>query len=203
MSRNTKIILGLLVGILGVCLCGAVVAMFAVRRIGSVMAGRTVVTDPAEVARIAEGMAEYDLPSGYREEFVIDFLLIRLLFIAPTRSSAGDQLLPIFTLGQPSSVNVLAETDLEEFSRQFLATMERESRIHGYDLQYVGEVETVIAGQRATLTVHEGLDDEGNQVRQVISSWFEVRGRPTVLMIKGDIETWDQTDVDAFVESIR
>jgi hypothetical protein len=72
-----------------------------------------------------------------------------------------------------------------------------------FGVRRIGEAETVIAGHNATLITYEWLDDEGNEVRLVISSWFELGGVPTFLGISGYSENWDQSIVDAFNESIR
>jgi hypothetical protein len=52
------------------------------------------------------------------------------------------------------------------------------------------------------MTAREGTSDRGEQLRQ-ISGLFQGRGGPTMLMVTGEANAWDQEMLDSFIASIR
>jgi hypothetical protein len=165
----------------------------------------SVITDPAEVAHIAESMADYDLPPGYHEESVVFHPLFETLVFAPRSIPSGEQVRLVFSLLQWTSGDALPDVVVREVLRRFYLDINiiEEQNLGSFSLRLVGEVETVIARQNVTLTTYEGADDEGNEIRYVVSSWFELRNVPTLVFVLGSVEDWDQSIVDAFIESIR
>ncbi|MFN2232334.1 MAG: hypothetical protein ACK2VA_21390, partial [Anaerolineae bacterium] len=83
------------------------------------------------------------------------------------------------------------------------ATIEQQWRSATFTVQHASTERAVICGQEVTLFAYEGIDEEGNEWRQVASDWFEVSGKPTSLLTLGLVEVWDQAQVDAFARSIR
>lgn len=201
MSRNTKIALGILVAVVVLCVAvvaGGSVILRWVRTFGD----RMMVDDPEEAAAFADTIAEYDLPPGYQEQAGINLVVFKMLVIAPSDSASDGLAEPIIMLMQTSKA-VLDDADREDLKRQMQTSAEREFREEGFDTRLVAEEETVIAGDETTLFTYEGTDEEGNAFRQVLSDWFVVNEKPTLLMIMGPIQGWDEDEIDAFIHSIR
>jgi hypothetical protein len=79
---NQTIII-IIVVVLALCLCGCVVGYIALRIGGQAVAENMVVSDPEEVGAAASEIAEYDLPAGYKEEGVVNFLFGKMVMISP------------------------------------------------------------------------------------------------------------------------
>jgi hypothetical protein len=47
------------------------------------------------------------------------------------------------------------------------------------------------------------IDEAGNEIRQVMSGVFEGKAGLVLLAFKGAVESWTQTGVDYFIQSIR
>jgi hypothetical protein len=58
-----------------------------------------------------------------------------------------------------------------------------------------------IRGEETDVVIYEGTDQNGNSMRQLITS-FPGKDGAAMLMIMGDAENWDQQMADDFIESI-
>ena len=117
MTRNTKIVLGIVAGLLLLCLCGGGATFFLLGAAGRMIA-RNVVTDPADVAAIADGIAEYQLPAGWREQYGMRFLGFSLVAYAPA-DSRGHIMLMQF----PTSVGLDQATMAVSYTHLTLPTI--------------------------------------------------------------------------------
>jgi hypothetical protein len=195
MNRNTKIILGILGGLLGVCLCLSVAGFLVFRNLENSL----IVDDPAEISALAGEIADYTLPPGYREEGVINFIFGKMLMI---------------TAGEPSSRNARPVIMFMQLPEEFLADeaeLQAQSELGiqqalgsgDYDLAYVGEQNAIIREENVTLFIYEGVDENGTPIRQIISEVFAGKAGPTILFVIGPIRHWDQPEINAFVRSLR
>lgn len=190
MSRNAKIAIAFLAVVFVCCVCAGGVAVFVTRSMGQAF-----VTDPAELKLIAEGIAEYDLPPGYREQFGLRFLGFEILVIAPL-NFANENLIMLMQI--PSDAR-LSQAQLEAQIRQAL---QQQMDLQNLQLEVVGQTDVAIRGEPVTLTVREGTDADGRSIRQ-LSGLFQGKGGPTLIMIQGLTGGWDQATIDAFLASIR
>lgn len=85
---------------------------------------------------------------------------------------------------------------------QLQQSVEQQVNSEGLQLETVGEETISVRDQPVTLTIREGTNAEGDSVRQ-ITGIFQGKSGPTMLMILGDQESWDQAAVDQFLGSIR
>jgi hypothetical protein len=90
----------------------------------------------------------------------------------------------------------------QQMERQVEQALARQTGLSSADMTSVGKEETVINGEPVTLTVREGTTNRGEQIRQ-LTGLFDGNTGPTMLMITGDVNTWDQAMVDDFIASIR
>lgn len=76
MSNNSKIILGVVIGLVVVCLCAAgagLVALLTIQRtVSSVDIDNLSIEEPARVNEVAAKIVDLELPEGYREQYAMD-----------------------------------------------------------------------------------------------------------------------------------
>jgi hypothetical protein len=196
MSRNTKIILTIVVILLLLCLCGCGLIFFIFQSLGT-MLEQSMVTDPAGVANISESIADYELPAGYQEAFgmnLFGFSIVAL--VKGDLQGDADNLIMLMQI--PAYMN-MSEADMEQQLRQAL---ERQTNTGDMQLTVVDQTTVTIRDQQVVLTISEGTDNEGEQIRQAMGL-FQGKGGPTMLMIIGPTQSWDQAAIDQFLESIR
>jgi hypothetical protein len=191
MSRNTKIILGGVAGVLLlVCLVGCVAGFFLWRSLSQV-----IVTDPDKVAAITGEIVEYKLPPGYNDQLGVK---IAGFSVAVFNHSDGHSHI---ILGQfPAD----AELSQEEMEKQLKEAIRYQETGKGGEpgMKIVGQTRVTIRDQETTLTISEGTSSDGQSYRQV-SGVFQGKGGPAMVMIMGPIDEWNQAGVDAFIASIH
>lgn len=196
-NRTTLLIVG---GILALCICSVIGIVQALRTAGKTLEKNVMITDPEEMVAIANEICDYDLPTGYQEVYASNLFVSKIVAIGPEDTASTGSKQPLFMFMQFTSAIV---SDDEESEQQLRASMERAMQRQELKLEYVGESTVTIRQQEVTLTTYEGVDDEGTEMREVISSVFDGKGGPAMLMVAGTIEGWDQELVDTFMESIR
>ncbi|MBN1309927.1 MAG: hypothetical protein JXB30_00815 [Anaerolineae bacterium] len=199
MSRNTKIVLGIIGALVILCVVVIAGAIIAVSVMGESIVENMIIEDPAEVAEAADKIADYELPPGYEERMVMNIIFGKMLLIGPEDQSDK----PMITLMQISSIVGSDEMDQEQYRQQMQQSMELQASQREMYMQLVDESEVEIAGQEVTLMTYEGDTDYGGTMRQVVSDIFEVNDSLIMLMIMGEIESWPESDLEAFIESIQ
>lgn len=192
MSRQTRIILAVVSGTLALCLVAAVVGALVLRRVTRALE-QAVVTDPAQVAAVAEKVAAFTPPPGY-EVGAMELFGFEMIFVQPAEGERG----VVFALMQ------FPETGLDRarVEEQMQRGMERQLNQGTLNLEEVGQRQAVIAGQEVTLTVREGTDAEGMPIRQLSGS-FQGQAGPVLLTATGPQAAWDDSLVEAFFASIE
>ena len=69
-------------------------------------------------------------------------------------------------------------------------------------MQVVEFKKMVIRGEEVEVTIFEGSDQNGNILRQLITT-FPGKDGTAMLMIMGPAQAWDQNLIDDFIESLR
>jgi hypothetical protein len=172
--------------------CAVLVAFLVFREVGKkVQSGLQM--DPESAAQSAREFVDYDLPDGYTEQMAMDMIVYTFVIIGPASyENTGPTIM--FAHFSPVAGN---QQQLEQQVRQSF-----NQQVGGADMTLV-EIKTMtIRGEETEVAIYEGLDEYGDEVRQLITS-FPARTGIIMLMIFGDIETWDQDMVDEFIESIR
>ena len=72
----------------------------------------------------------------------------------------------------------------------------------GLSLKLIGQQDINIRGEDAMLTIREGQNSDGTKIRQATAQFKGNEGE-ALLMIMGPKQTWDETLVDTFIQSIR
>jgi len=199
MSRNSKIILGVLGGVIVLCLCVCVGGWIALRFSGDLIGNMAAVDDPVQAAQMARDMIDYELPSGYQEEAALNLIVMNMVIISDGGTMGGASPNPLIFLVGTSGDFGLNENDIRD---QIQGQVAQSMQTQGYPLELVEQRQALLRGQDEILYIYEGVDEQGNKIREVISSLFEGKQGMVMVMIAGPARTWDQAEVDHFLNSI-
>jgi len=195
MTRNTKIILGVLTGLLVMCICSLAAAaafgMAAVTRVAKYME-ENMSEDPTQVSASAAAIAAFDLPAGYQPGFTMDIAGMKMVAFTRNEDSV------IMFMQVPTSMQADPELMRQQMERAF----QNQFNVGSSQMKVVDQIETEIMGQPATLTISEATPDNGSAQRQLTTTFNGDNGL-IMLMMMGPASTWDQDEVDAFIGSIR
>lgn len=184
----------LVAGVLGMSLvcCVAVAALAPnLRRIIQAPFWKT---DAQLAAQAAHKMLDYDLPPDYQESQVLNIQGQGAAVIIAHRELPENM---IFI--ERVTEGIMGN---DEWRASYETRFSREMGLHRYNTQQVSTQQTAIRGQPTTLRILEGVDEHGRKVRQVVCG-FSGKGGDVLLGIVASQETWDQTMVDRFLQSIR
>jgi hypothetical protein len=192
MNRNTKIILGVVISLLVVCVCGAV-AMFGALGWLGISIGQQFEPDPAKVAQIASKIADFKLPPGYKEDYGVEVADYAFASYTP-----GDDHSHILLIQVPPSVQV----DQAALERQMTQVTQSQSRKRPSRLTTTGTSQVNVRGQSVKFVVSEGTNSEGQAYRQM-TGMFQGKHGLVLLTVEEPTSRWNQAAIDAFIASIR
>ncbi len=192
MSKNTKIILGIVIGLLVVCVCGGVATFGALTWFG-VTVGQQFEPNPEKVAQIASKIADFKLPPGYTTEYGIEVADFALASYSP-----GDDHSHIMFIQMPPDSKV----DQVTLERQMTQVTQPRSSKRPTKLTMVGASQVTVRGQSVKFVISEGTNSEGQAYRQM-RGMFQGKGGLVLLTVEEPTSRWNQATVDAFIASIR
>jgi hypothetical protein len=192
MSRGLRIALILVAIVLFLC-C---VAGLGITLLGTRLVGRAFITNPDRVQAVGREIADYDVPPGYDEMFAMNVLGMQMVAIGPHDPAANT--MAIMLAQFPAGVGI----SQQEIERQMKQALARQIGLGGANMTVVGQEQVVIRGESVTLTVREGIAEDGEPMRQV-TGLFQGKEGPAMLMVIGEANTWDQATLDRFIASIR
>jgi hypothetical protein len=192
MSRNTKILLAVLAGLLGLCACTVV----GVVTIGGVLFNRVASVEPARVEQVAVRVGGPELAgpefAGMAPEWAFD-----LLGIQAVGYRAGSNHLILARVPETFSM------DVEELQRQMRQAIGDHEGYQWYHtkMQIVGTQKVQVGDQDVDVTIAEG--ESGSGPYRQVSGLYESPEGHTFFAIGGPIATWDQREVDAMIGALR
>ncbi|MBN1538452.1 MAG: hypothetical protein JW908_17080 [Anaerolineales bacterium] len=200
MSKNTKIILGVVGGIIILCMCVCVGSWAALKIGGTSLAETMAKDDPAEAAEIAHAMLDYTLPPGYQEKIALNFFAIKMVLIYPSNADLNNASQMVIMMAEfPSGLIASEENMRNELQQQ----MNQKMGNRNWKMELIDEIPRIIRGQEVTLLVFEGVDENGKAMKQIMSTTFEGKSGKIMLWMAGSKAGWDQPAVDRFINSIR
>jgi membrane-bound inhibitor of C-type lysozyme len=192
MTRNTKIILGILAGLVLICLCVGGVALYVLRQAGETLV-EGIQTAPADINRTGAGIADYDLPEGYSPSFGTQMAGISM---AAYQSEDGHSHIMLFQV--PESMRM----DPADLQRQMRQTRPADAGDQPAEMQMVETRMVTLRGQEVKLVMSEGTNSSGVAYREA-SVVFDGKGGQALLSISGPVSTWDEAAVDEFLASMK
>ncbi len=193
MNRDPKIILGMTLGVV-IIFASALGAYLALRRLPELVASQysafgageqTMSDDPADVRAAAASIAAFDLPSGFKPQFMTDMY---------------DMVIVAYQRGVDEVIMLMQTTDTSEGSVDELQQSMRDET--GEDEMKVVEQRSIqIKGQPAALTVYESTAP--GEVQRWLYTTFKNRSGVVLLSVYAPAHAWNQTEIDAFIASIH
>jgi hypothetical protein len=196
MTKQTKIILAVIGGVLVLCLlCG--VAGFAIFAI----AGRTLATnvaqsveeDPQKARQVGDEIATFNLPEGYTDATSFDMLGLK--FVVWEHES-----------GQ-STIILLQMPIQSELSEQTIRQMEDAMRQRApgdlRNVETIEERDLTVRGQPASLLVREGEEANSGERYQQMMLAFQGKGGVAMLMAYMPASPQNQALYEDIIQSIR
>lgn len=198
MDKTTKTVLIILGSLLALCACGAAIVFgTGLWSFGKLVqfADNSTTEDPQEVAQIASEIADFSLPERYSTQYGIKIATFSMVQYT-TRSEDNY----IFLTQFPAGTSIRPE----EMMRQIRDNSRNpNSPWYNTDTTLVEQKPIAIRGSETTLSISEGTTDQGELYRMA-NATFQGRGEgPTLLMIVGPADQWDETMVEDFISSIR
>lgn len=192
MSRNTKIILGILAALVVLCLCiaggFAAFTIFAANK-----AGQAIDMDPAQVEAQAGAIAGFDLPAGFEPAVSMDLLGMKM-----AGYNSSDERSHIFLMQFPASMQLSSD----DMQKQIERAMNSSQQNYGdLEMKVVETRDVTIKGNQEQATISEGEGSNGSY-RQ-LAVMFEGNGGQAFLIYMTPTENWDDAEVDAFLASFR
>ncbi len=183
------------VAVIGVlCLAACGIAFLVFRQLGSQLSN-VVTTNPSDVAAVSDKIATYDMPPGYEAQVSMSMFVYDVVMIGPSQPSSSSM---VIMLMQFTGSAGMSREQMEEQMRQ---AFEQQGGQPGVQMKVVETREETIRGEQVTVTISEGTT-QGVTMRQLVTV-FKGNGGPTVLMIQGTTDDWDEELVSDFIHSIR
>jgi hypothetical protein len=194
MSKNTKIVVGIMVGVLIVCCLVAGIAAVVLPRMVANVAESAVVEDPEQAAAVASSILDYELPSGFTEAGGMNILGVKTVFFGSQNDQAAIMMMqfPAEMAGNEAQMQQQME---DAFAQQ--------QGSGDFNLNYISTETVTINDAPATLTMYEGTDESGNTVRQVIGFFETKDGNAGMLMLFGAASAWEEAGFERFLESMQ
>lgn len=190
MNSNLKITLGILAGLIVICVCLAGGAILLLRATGSAVV-QSLDTDPAKAVEISDTIAEYTLPDGFGKAYAT-----RAAGFSLVSHTGDDGHSHIYLFQLPASIHV----DQSELERQ-LRDASNTDKTRPVNMKIVDKQPGKIAGQDVTLIVSEGSNHDNQPFREV-AGMFQGRGGQALVVFSAPASAWDQALVDDFLASI-
>lgn len=191
MSRTKKIILFVVLPVLASCCLLCVAFIVLVPRLLS----NAVASDPQAAKQIGARIADYTLPRGYQEMMGMDLFSAQWVLIAPSDQRGGTAIM----LMQFATLNE-GNYDPKQMEQQMQQAMERQYDQSG-TFQSTGQRTVTIKGRPTDLALAE-RDQITKTVRQA-TGVFDGKNGMVMLMVIGNVDTWDWKMVEDFCASIR
>ncbi len=191
MNESKKLLIGFGV-VLALCCCTAGISYFTLREFGNRME-KAVNGDPTSIARVQVEIAEFDIPPGYKP-FAINMFNYDMVTLTPDSSNSGMTIILMQYTG-------LVSGNSEQMEERLRRTVAQQNNQPGASMQVVETQERVIREQTVTVTISEG-QYQTFTMRQW-STVFEGNKGPTILMVQGVVEAWDNQLLDDFIKSIN
>jgi hypothetical protein len=184
----------LLLGLLGgICLLSSIVLYFFGGPVVYNLRSRLWKTDTQSTAAAAHKLVDYDLPPGYQELKFVDM-------------GSNTTSVIIANIKQPADLILIEQTPDgilgTEYQTQTEENWPREIAEHHYDTHTISTKTVTVHGQPTTLRLLEGTDENHRPIRQAVLMFTGKSGDLLIALVAG-LDTWDQTMVEHFLQSIR
>lgn len=142
---------------------------------------------------VADKIAGYTLPQGYKEQFSVDLMGYQLVSFEGSTPNCH-----LFLVQAPKDSDI----DVEGLKKQAGKLEGDNPNRKVRDVRVVETRTATIRGQEVTLLVGEGINSEDLPFREV-TALFEGRNGPAIVNISSPVDLWDWDLVNGFLASIE
>lgn len=195
MSKNTKIIIGVVAGLLVLCMIACVAVALFTGLLGSRVAkqvSNSTTSDPQQLAQRQSEIADFSVPAGFQPDTSMSILGINMVVYKGATNKSY-----MFLMQMPAQVEI-NESTIQQFESQ----MERQTGRNISNIKTIDTKTMTLRDQPAQEIVQEGTDSDGNTFRQMMVI-FSGKGGTAMLSIGGPASGWDQAAYDKMIESIH
>lgn len=198
MNQTTKTILLIIGSLLVLCACGAAILMgTGLWGFGKFVefAENSTTEDPQQVAQIAAGIADFEIPAGFSKQYGIEIAGFSMV-----QYMTGSEDTFIFVTQFPAGTSIQPE----EMMRQIRDNARNpNSSWYNTDTRLVEQKPVTIRGEETTLSISEGTSENGELYR-MLNAKFQGKGEgPSLLMIVGPADAWDMQMAEDFITSMQ
>ena len=193
MTRQTKIIIGVVAGVLILCLAICVVGGLFINTLGKNIAADAK-PDPDKAAQTAADIADFTPPEGYQPMTGMKILGYTIV-VYTKEGSASDFLM----LMQIPGLNEMNDTTIQQMQQ----AIERQGRGNLDNKRVIDTRDLTIRGKPARAIVQEGTTKGGSETVRQLMVAFQGKGGVAMLMLTASAAEWDQASIDQMIESIR
>ena len=197
MDKSTKTILIVIGSILLVCGCITAgifaTGLWSFGRFVS-WADESVSESPQVAVRLGSEIADFEIPEGFGSPYSVHFGDVTLIGYK-SQSEKSHLLLAQFPQGTSINVNEMLRIIRE-------GSNDPNSIWYNTETELVEQRPVTICGQETTLNISEGTTSDG-MVFRMTTAKFEGRGGPSLVMVAGPVDEWDEEMIEAFVESLQ
>lgn len=191
MKEPKKLLIGLGIVLVLCCFAAGVFAL-AFRELGKRMVN-AISTEPAVVDKAKKNIADFDVPKGYRG-MVMSLPGYEMINFAPEKP--GNRM--TIMLMQYSGI---ISGNAEQMKEQLRQSAQQQSNQPGATTKLVETREVVIRGETVTATINESTYQDF-VIRQWMTIFTGNKG-PTILLIQGPPDQWDEQFIEDFIKSFR
>jgi len=198
MNKTTKTVLIIIGSLIALCACTAAILLgTGLWGVGKVVefADNSTTEDPQEVAQIASGIADFDIPDGFSREYGME---IATFSMVQYTNRSEDTF--IFLIQFPAGTSINPDEMVRDIKN---SSRDPNSPWYNTDMHIVEQEPVIIRGEETTLSTSEGTTDNGELYRMVHAK-FQGKGEgPALLMIVGPADPWDRQMIEDFIASIE
>ena len=190
MTKQTKIIIGIVAGILVLCMITCVAGILLFRTAGSRLV-ETVDQEPVEVESTAGEIVDFEVPPGFEPQSSMDLFGVKM---AMYTNNSNDHFMVMMQMPTNADDNIV---------EQMRTAVERNTGRNFVNMRTIEQRELTVRGQPASLVIQEGTDQENNRAFRQFLLAFEGQNGTAMIAVFGPVETWDQDVYERMIESIR
>ncbi len=191
MSKNTKIIIGVIAGVLVLCMIACVVSVAVFGWFGIKVAENVTIEGEGSQATQAE-IAELDMPARFTPLSGMSLMGIKMVVYKSTNEKEVAVL-----MGMPVQEEINDDT-----LRQLQEGMGRSTSRNFSNMKTIETRDVTIRGEPGKVIIQEGTDDKGTPYRLMMTA-FQGQTGIAMLMIGAPTAEYNQAEYDAIIESIR
>lgn len=191
MSKNTKIIIGVIAGVLVLCMIACGVSVLAFGWFSERVVTNAVIEGEETGSTQAE-IAELDMPARFTAGGGMSLLGVKMVVYQSTNEK---EVAVLMQMPVQSEIN-------DETIRQLQEGMGRSTNRRFNNMKTVETRDVTVRGQSGKVIIQEGTDDQGNQYRLMMTA-FQGQSGVAMLLIGAPTGDYNQAEYDAIVDSIR